>query len=643
MSVSLHANLIIGMVMVCLLVLAVEGWHSWNAREVAIETVKVETANLTRSLSQHAHDLLLTTDAVLVDIRERVQFSGTSADTLDRLRRRMLQAIQTTPIIHAIFVYDADGTWVVNSTSVLAGMNNRDRAFFVYHQNHADPGPFIGPPIRSKSDGSLVITLSRRIDGADGKFAGVVAATVSVETLRSFYAQFDIGALGAISLLTQEGILLAREPAGGSPIGTDFSRSEIFRKFLPRAPSGNFEAIYASDGIRRLGNYQQVEGFPLVVIVARGLDGVLAGWRNDTLIQAVVTTLSVSILLIIGIRFAGQIKVTQQAEQRYRLLADHGNDAILCVGLDGERLYLSPGFSALTGWSAAEGLTLPWESFVHPDDRLAVHQTRAKVLLDGRPVTFALRYARTDGLHRWAEARVQVVAGTEDQKTQFVASLRDIHERKLAEDEIAALNARLALQAATDGLTALANRRRFDEALEMEWRRAAREGRSLSLLMIDVDRFKLYNDRYGHQKGDDCLRMVASVLSRFGRRAGDVVARYGGEEFAVMLPGAEAPAAAAIAEDVRCAIQEAALEHLDNQPGQVVTASIGAATLAPVPDNEAIHEKDLIAAADAALYEAKHQGRNRVVASAGAGTEQVVRDLAAFRARIVDARAAAEG
>jgi len=161
-------------------------------------------------------------------------------------------------------------------------------------------------------------------------------------------------------------------------------------------------------------------------------------------------------------------------------------------------------------------------------------------------------------------------------------------------------NARLERLSRLDGLTGLANRRRFDEALDVEWRRALRSGAPLSLMMIDIDAFKPYNDAHGHQVGDDCLCRVGAILSESLHRAGDLVARYGGEEFVVLLPETDREHAARVAEMLRERVAA----------GAPVTISAGVSTLVPELGGAAFV---LIADADAALYEAKRSGRNRVV------------------------------
>jgi diguanylate cyclase (GGDEF)-like protein len=178
--------------------------------------------------------------------------------------------------------------------------------------------------------------------------------------------------------------------------------------------------------------------------------------------------------------------------------------------------------------------------------------------------------------------------------------------------ELEAANRQLAALSTTDGLTGLANRRHFDEAWQEEWQRAARTQASLALVLIDVDNFKAYNDHYGHQAGDDCLRRVAAVLAREARRAGEMVARYGGEEFVLVLPGASADDARQLAERIRSAVQAEAMPH-SHTPAGVVTISLGLAARRPRHAGDA---DALLKEADAALYQAKQGGRNRVVVAA---------------------------
>jgi len=160
-----------------------------------------------------------------------------------------------------------------------------------------------------------------------------------------------------------------------------------------------------------------------------------------------------------------------------------------------------------------------------------------------------------------------------------------------------------------DALTGLANRRHFDMFIYQEWNRAQRQGSPIVMLMIDVDFFKLYNDLYGHQRGDQCLRQIAEAISTAIHRPTDLIARYGGEEFAVILPDTPLPGALKIAEEMRQAVGTLFIEHHKSPAAHFVTISIGLAVMRPGKDNV---PKELIEASDEALYAAKNSGRNRV-------------------------------
>ncbi len=207
--------------------------------------------------------------------------------------------------------------------------------------------------------------------------------------------------------------------------------------------------------------------------------------------------------------------------------------------------------------------------------------------------------------------------------TPQVYKLLDIHQLMIAHSEVHLYATRLIGKlcrqlklnnekfkelATVDGLTQLANRRRFDEYLAREWQRAAREQKPISLVLTDIDFFKRYNDTYGHQGGDDCLRSCAAAIKESVKRATDLAARYGGEEFAVILPNTEASDAAYVVEEIRGNIAALKIVHAKSAVSRYVTFSFGIATLIP-GRNESF--ENLIVAADKALYQAKEAGRDR--------------------------------
>lgn len=186
-----------------------------------------------------------------------------------------------------------------------------------------------------------------------------------------------------------------------------------------------------------------------------------------------------------------------------------------------------------------------------------------------------------------------------------------IQSRK-AEYTLKLANQKLRLLASLDGLTQVANRRRFDEYLDQEWRRMKREKMPLSLIICDVDYFKLYNDNYGHQAGDDCLKKIAQTIRQALNRPGDLVARYGGEEFAIILPNTNPEGAVTVAENIRLEVQNLHILHSQSHISEFVTISLGVASMIPQAEKS---PEELISLADQALYHAKNQQRNCTVKS----------------------------
>ena len=253
-------------------------------------------------------------------------------------------------------------------------------------------------------------------------------------------------------------------------------------------------------------------------------------------------------------------------------------------------------------------------AFYHPDDRQHVTDAIESAVSAVAPFSFQLRIVRPSGEIRHVESRGVTTAGLHGVASMIFGVFLDVTDQRAIEAALRLANSKLDEIAHLDALTDIPNRRRFDDELNRTWRLAARVGDVVSVLLIDVDQFKSYNDLYGHPTGDACLKAVSRAIYTVARRPGDVVARYGGEEFAMLLPSTDLEGAILLAERARSAVQALGIIHARSTPGtNVVTISIGVASRAaggPAP----VADKDhLIAEADAMLYEAKRLGRNRVV------------------------------
>jgi len=214
------------------------------------------------------------------------------------------------------------------------------------------------------------------------------------------------------------------------------------------------------------------------------------------------------------------------------------------------------------------------------------------------------------------KGKVEVFLELQRQKNQLQAKTREldikIAELKEIQTQLEERNDQLKRLSSLDGLTRISNRRRFDEVLDVEWKRALRNMDPICLIMVDVDFFKAYNDHYGHPAGDLCLKRIARALSSALNRPMDIVARYGGEEFVVILPGTDENGGAMVAETLRRIVEELNIEHLESREFGRITISVGISTITP---NKGLYPTDLVKLADKALYRAKGLGRNRCEAA----------------------------
>ncbi len=291
----------------------------------------------------------------------------------------------------------------------------------------------------------------------------------------------------------------------------------------------------------------------------------------------------------------------------FQFLAENSVDIICRAGFDRKLRYVSPSSFRMLGWKPEELIGKSPDDFVLAEDLHIVESVVAQLLSpETESATGTTRVRKKDGSITWVETNIKLVRDSSTgEPTEYVYVMRDISERKALEDKLSAL-------ALTDGLTGLSNRRAFDRTLNREWKRTLREGSQISLLLLDVDRFKEFNDRYGHQAGDDCLRTIANAVST-SVRGTDMVARYGGEEITVILPSTDTADAVKVAEKVRLTIESIRLSHEGNtDSGGWVTVSIGVATALARQGGTIKMPESLLLAADNALYKAKHEGRNRV-------------------------------
>jgi diguanylate cyclase (GGDEF)-like protein/PAS domain S-box-containing protein len=314
-SIMVVATLFV--VLVCLSLISLDVWRTWQARDIQLHESEIVASNLAHSLAQHAEDVMTNADSTLTSLVDRVEVGGTGSAARLRLYSLMSTEVGDSPWLHGLFIYDENGRWVVNSEAEKAQpLNNSDREYFIYHRTHTDRDAYIGQPIRSRSTNDWILTVSKRIDHPDGSFAGVALASVSMDYFQKFYSSFDIGNDGAIDLMQNDGTLLVRRPFIESKIGVKLVSGPLFTNYLRKSSKGT--AIFKSpfDGVARLNAYQRVEHYPLVVDVAMSENEILAKWKTDAYLHTAGVALLVIVFAILGYRMIGLIRLQLATDQR---------------------------------------------------------------------------------------------------------------------------------------------------------------------------------------------------------------------------------------------------------------------------------------------------------------------------------------
>ncbi|NOX35794.1 MAG: diguanylate cyclase [Deltaproteobacteria bacterium] len=282
------------------------------------------------------------------------------------------------------------------------------------------------------------------------------------------------------------------------------------------------------------------------------------------------------------------------------------------VNMEGKIVSSNPEYAWMLGYESAEVVAEQVTDFATQIffDKEKADEFMFSIFEAEEVIRFRCRLKRKDNSFVWALCYAKATRDESGRMDGFNGFSMDISDTVRVEQELKKANEKLKMLSVMDGLTRIPNRRRFDEYLGSEWKRHYRDKDQLSVILSDIDFFKLYNDNYGHQAGDDCLKKVARAIHDCAHRPADLAARYGGEEFVMVLPGTGADGAMIVAEEVRKNVKNLKIQHEKSKVHEHVTLSLGVATMVPGNDNSA---QDLVAKADQALYEAKDNGRDRCV------------------------------
>ena len=604
-------------VVVCFMMLFFSSLREMGLRRDALKAAEIDVTNLAQSLVQHAEDSFEMADSLVMGLVHRLEAEGTGPVATARLQSDINFRKGAMGRVRALFVYDDKGRWLATSENVdLNAFNNSDREYFKQHRASNDLGLLIGRPIRSRSGGQWIIPASRRFNNPDGSFAGVVLATIDASYFADFYKRFDLGPSGVVTMLEKSGIVLARSIDNEKSVGRDLSNSGLIKDMHGRPTASVYYFQSTFDESWRLSFYKMSDRFPIIILATEARDEVLAPWRREAMFRMALVLVLISLIGGAGFYLVRQLLERQRIatvltakEADFRLLAEESSDMVMRIAFDERILYVSPACLRIVGWSAEQLRGTPALAGVNPEDLPHVQKTVEELKageVEEAKVIYRTRHR--SGGEIWLESALRATRDVATGRISGVVAIsRDMTERKGLEDKLATL-------ARQDGLTGLANRRHFDEKLQEEWRRAAGDETPLSLLMVDVDNFKKFNDQYGHQAGDACLKAVAKAISAEARRPADLAARYGGEEFVLLLPNTDEVGCASVAARLRESLVALNMPHALNPPTKRVTFSAGGATGWPGADSANNHPS-LVAAADRALYAAKHAGRDRFVMS----------------------------
>ena len=592
-------------------VLGVVIWKALDAKATTLERGQTSTQNLAHSLIEHAAHTIQSADISMSGI---VEFLKYSTPQPQRFNQYLSNIVEALPQIREMGVIGPDGSWLYSSLPETPRHNNADRDYFIYHRDTVGPAMRINAPLNSRLTGRSTIILSKRLSQPDGSFAGVLVAAIDNDYFSSFYSRFDLGPGSAICLIRSDGALLIRWPDSGT--GTDLSKTELFSSQLKLSSLGYYRTISPFDGGAKYFGYEEAKQYPIVVTVARSENELLSSWRKalrtDALVGGAILSMIVLLAALLSWQFRFRIKTERalrERETRYRLLADNIADIVILLDRNGVLLYVSPSVEPVLGLRGPDLVGRSCFDLVYIEDRERVLSATAQLDAPDSTNTVAFRIARADGSIAWIEINFKLAAEHSSQEqVKFVGVLRDVTQRKMMEDELTSLNGRLAQLATTDGLTGLANRRTFDGFLHREYA----DHPVISVLLFDIDHFKGYNDSYGHQAGDECLKAVAKVIADATANTSGMSARYGGEEFVIVLPNVAETEAVKVAEAVRLTVRSLGIPNSAASRGYV-TISVGVSTRTAATLDQAM----LVGDADLALYEAKRLGRNRCfVASA---------------------------
>ncbi|MCU1750200.1 sensor domain-containing diguanylate cyclase [Pseudomonas sp. 6D_7.1_Bac1] len=309
-------HVVLFVAVVCFSLIAISTWGVFNSLEYHLRDKETEMSSLSKTLSSNIEATITQADTVLLGVKERLESEGSDAEILKRLDGLLKAQQKRLPQIHGFSIYDEQGRRLLNSNDKIpAGANNSDRDYFIYHRDHADLGPYLGPSILSRSTNEWIMPVSRRVNHPDGSFAGVAIATIYLNYFLSLYDGVDMGKNGLINLVGSSGNIVVRKPFRDLDVGTNISKGQIFALLKPDVSSGTATIRSFIDNVERVISFRRINGYPLVVIAAFDKNEILSDWRRESFASLIISSILLAILGFIGYRLVRLMSQQLQAQR----------------------------------------------------------------------------------------------------------------------------------------------------------------------------------------------------------------------------------------------------------------------------------------------------------------------------------------
>jgi diguanylate cyclase (GGDEF)-like protein/PAS domain S-box-containing protein len=630
-----------------------------------------ETSKARALINRTNHGVALFIDGYFTEIINTIAVLGENKEIRgamvlgDDARQRILDGYRsiTKANNNITYIYSGyeNGLMLINDWTPPAGFNPASRPWYRAAMA-AKSGTSIGLPYREIKTKEWLVSTSKALKQPGGGYGGAVTVDCSIDQVIHFIAQHDdykteisfvIDRFGKIIIHPDQSVLgksipeikdIHQQESGGD-LTYHNGNVEYFAHF-DRITSTDWTVVTAVDKKEILR--------PIIVEVLSlvGLTGVIAvvlGLAQSILLSRRLSRPMVELGKKIKAAIAGDEQVGDEyiypnneigimareigqlaakeltaktheleaSEEIYKTILMASPDDITIADLSGNIIMVSEAANRIFGYDPDEVPGMSVMDFIAPEDHERARANIVKMIHENYPGPNEYRAVRKDRSCFDIEVNNSLIRDRQGNPVQMVLIVRDITNRKKAEQQIQTLVRQLETErdlaqrnSLTDSLTGLSNRGFFDTFLQAEFSRHTRSGTQLSLIMIDVDHFKNYNDHYGHLAGDNCLRQIASTLKAMVERGTDIVARYGGEEFVVILPDTDCQGAAALAGRIAESVLELALPHATSDTSEFVTVSLGVTS---ATDHVLTDGSQLVALADQAMYQAKNNGRNRYV------------------------------